>query len=586
MNQKPSMKEILEKRKAHRASQFPINAKTENGSENKAANDPTIEAADDQSEIAPGVTLNDAAVQRELPPIKKKALTLKEMLNEKNASKQRRALALGGATRAREYQDSPIDNGDEEAEQRSPEDSDDAEEDEKTDGDTECYARCISEPVSRFAATTTGTAPGLKKPYPTDAFGSLAPVIKLMAGAVQVSPEMIGSTMIGLISALAQPLINVSPKKFDTGCPVTINMLVIAESGERKSSSISAVDKAIRAAINLATDCRRYMFLQDTTVDGMIVSLISRCHSMLLIAPEGASLLSGHAMKPENLGRFMGTVSSLYSGEALTRTRVDEHNYAEDRRLSVLMFVQPVIAMDFLSSPLVMQQGLGNRFMYSQPQSLLGTRAYRDIELEDAPLYKQYCEKITKLANQPWKINPLTQGVDARTVRLTDDAKDAWVEYYNAMELTVGPGGDMATHSGYATRFPEQVLRLAALLAIVDDPAVIAINEETMLRAIKLGSYYMDSAMSAFDVAPANKDELDASALLDWMRSKQQELNVAGIPVRLMYKDGPRCARPKRRTEVLLELLEARGEVSGLSTTVVYGPENKRSNQNYTVTDL
>lgn len=573
-------------RKAHLASQDLTNAKAENGSQHKAANDPTIKAANDQSENEPGVTQRDAAVQCELPPVKKKPLTMKELLNEKNASKQRRTLALEKAAQAREYQDKPIECGDDEAEQPAPPDQDDDAADEQSDADTDDDVHRPTEKATRRPAVTTAIAPSPKKPYPINAFGSLAAVIMLIATVVQVSLEMVGSTLIGMLSALAQPLINVSAKKSGAGCPVTINMLVIAASGDRKSTTIAAVDKAIRAAISRATDCRRSMFMQDVTVDGMVVSLISRCHSMLLIAPEGASLFGGHAMKPENLGRFMGNVSSLFSGEALTRTRVDEHNYAEDRRLSLLVFVQPVIAMDFLSSPLVMQQGLGNRFMYSQPQSLLGTREFNDIELEDQPLYKQYCEKITKLANQPWKINPHTEGVDVRTVRLSDDAKAAWVDYYNTMELAVGPRGDMATHSGYATRFPEQVMRLAALLAIVEDPAVVTINEETMLRAIELGSYYLDSAMSAFNVAPANKDELDASTLLDWMRNKQEELDIAGIPVRMMYKDGPRCARPKRRTEVLLELLEARGEVSGLTKTIVYGPENKRSNENYAVTGL
>jgi hypothetical protein len=591
MNQKMSMKEMLEMRKAHRAGQNLTNAKIEKGSENKAANDPAIEAANDQSENEHGVSQGHVVVHRELPPVKKKPPTMKELLNEKKASQQRRSLALEKAAQAREYQDKPVECGDDEAEQPSPQDEDAQDEDddeaaEQKDADTDDDTHRTTEKAAPCPAVTTAIAFGLKKPYPISAFGSLAPAIKLMAGAVQVSPEMVGSTLIGMLSALAQPLINVSPKKSGAGCPVTINMLVIAASGDRKSSTIAAVDKAIRAAISRATDCRRSMFMQDVTVDGMVVSLISRCHSMLLIAPEGASLFGGHAMKPENLGRFMGNVSSLFSGEALTRTRVDEHNYAEDRRLSLLVFVQPVIAMDFLSSPLVMQQGLGNRFMYSQPQSLLGTRKFNDIDLDDAPPYKQYCEKITKLANQPWKINPQTEGVDVRTVRLSDDAKAAWIEYYNTMELAVGPRGDMATHSGYATRFPEQVMRLAALLAIVEDPAVLTINEETMLRAIELGSYYLDSAMSAFNVAPANKDELDASTLLDWMRNKQEELNIAGIPVRMMYKDGPRCARPKRRTEVLLELLEARGEVSGLTKTIVYGPENKRSNENYAVTGL
>lgn len=207
-------------------------------------------------------------------------------------------------------------------------------------------------------AVTTAIAPVQKKLYPVGAFGSLAAVIMLIARAVQVSVEMVGSAMIGMLSALAQAIINVSPKKSGVGCPVTINLLIIALSADRKSSTISAVIKPILAAISRGTDCRRHMLIQDVTVDGMVIGLIDRCHSQLLIAPEGASLFGGHAMSPDNLGRFMGNVSSLFSGEALTRTRAKEHSYAEDRRLSLLVFVQPVIAMDFLGTAAAVNRGM------------------------------------------------------------------------------------------------------------------------------------------------------------------------------------------------------------------------------------
>lgn len=588
MNQKMSMKQLMEKIKTRRTDQELSNARIETSSEQEAANDPVADAdaATDQPENQHHVAEGDVETHREQPPVKKKSKTMKELLNEQNASKQRRALAIAKTAQAREHQDEPVEGNDDDAEQRSPTDEEDDEFAEQNDDvDTEEDTRHVPKNTMPRPAVTTALAPGQKKPYPVSAFGSLAAVIMLIARAVQVDMEMVGSALIGMLSALAQAIINVSHKKSGAGGPVTINMFVIAESGDRKSSTIAAIDKPIRAAIKLAEDCRRFMFIQDVTVDGMVVGLITRCHSQLLVAPEGASLFGGHAMKPENLGRFMGNVSSLFSGEALTRTRVDEHHYAEDRRLNLLVFVQPVVAMDFLSSPLVMQQGLGNRFMYSQPKTRVGKRMFDNIELDDEPVYKQYCERITKLANQPWKIDPLSEGVDARTVRLSDDAKAAWVKYYDAMESAIAPGGDMATHAGYASRFSEQILRLAALLAFADDPNVVTIAEETMLRAIELGSYYMDSALSVFNIAPADKDELNARSLLEWMRNKQAELDIAAIPVRMIYRVGPRCARSQKSTMALLGLLEARGEIAKYTKTIVYG-DNDRSNQNYSLTGL
>ncbi len=424
-----------------------------------------------------------------------------------------------------------------------------------------------------------------RRQYPVDAFGVFASVIKLIAKAVQVDVEMVGSSLLGVISALAQCFINVSSRASDHGCPVTVNMFVIAPSGERKSSTIDKIIDPVYAAINRNNDERRSMIVQDVTVDGLIVGLIMRCPAQFLLALEGASLLGGHAMSRDNVSRFLGNVASLFSGEPITRTRVDEHHYAQGRRLSVLLFTQPIVAMDFLSSELVMQQGMGNRFLYSQPPSLLGTRTHVDVELDDEPLYQQFRAKIGALASQPWKIDPETGGMKTRTVRMSSGAKAAWVAFYNKLEMAAGPGGDLASHAGYVARFAEQVMRIAALLAILDDLNVQHISEDIMLRAIDLGDYYLGTAMNIFNVAPANKEEAAAKTLLEWMRNKSVELKLEAIPVRMMYKDGPRCARPIKRTKELLAILEARGEVSEYTETIAYY-DNKRSSDNYAVTGL
>ena len=327
------------------------------------------------------------------------------------------------------------------------------------------------------------------RPYPIDAFGKFAAVIKLIAAAVQVDVEMVGSSLLGVIAALAQGVINVSQRASDYGCPVSLNVFVIAPSGERKSSTIDKIMKPVYDAIRRAQDERKYMIIQDMTVDGLIVGLIARCPVQFCLALEGAALLGGHAMSRDNLSRFLGNVASLYSGEPISRTRVNEHHYAQDRRLNVLLFTQPIVAMEFLSSELVMQQGMGNRFLYSQPPSMLGQPQHTDIELEDNPAYQKFCAKIAELASTTWKINPESGGIMSRTVRMTSGAKAAWVDLYNELESAAGPGGKLASHAGYVTRFPEQVMRIAALLALLEDPTVEHISEDIMGRAIELGKY-------------------------------------------------------------------------------------------------
>ena len=435
-----------------------------------------------------------------------------------------------------------------------------------------------------YGPATAPTPPlrGKKRPYPTHVFGPIKEAILVMAKANQVNPQMVGDTVIGIGSAIAQPLINVSSQDSGKGCPVTLNMFIIAESGDRKSSTLAVVAEPLYAVLRRATDARRDMIVHDVTVDGLVSGLIYRCWSQLLLAPEGAALLGGHAMSKDNLNRFLGIVSALFSGETIARTRVKEHITALDRRLGVLLFCQPIVAMGFLSSELVMQQGFGNRFLYSQPSSVPGAREYVNINLLNEPAYIDYCEKISTLAVQDWKTDPDTDGVDPRVVRMSPKAKAAWVFFYNYLARAVDVGGTLESHKSYVTRMPEQVMRLAGVLAILENPEVTVIQEEVMLRAIELGDYYLYSAIDLFNLAPANQDELEASILLDWMKIKQRDFGIPAIPLRMIYKDGPRCARLLKRAKELLALLEARGEVIRYDQTVRYG-NGKRSGDNYAV---
>lgn len=555
-----SMKEVWAKLNAARAIKESCNTMVTQGSQKQAEND-------------------DRLAEQQQPP-EKKPFNLRERIKEERERKAARALA---PTKLEQMQAQEDEQANDDGSEIASPTAHDADEDDNNQPVTQLVDD-EPEEIVHSPTLATNIELGPNKPYPVHAFGNMAAVIMLIAKAVQVDLEMVGSSLLGVISALAQSLINVSSRKSDRGCPVTVNVFVIAPSGERKSSTIDTIIRPVYAAIGRATDERRSMIIQDITVDGMVKGLITRCPAQFLLALEGASLLGGHAMARDNLSRFLGNVASLFSDEPLTRTRVEEHHYARGRRLNVLLFTQPIVARDFLSSELVMQQGMGNRFLYSQPPSLLGTRKHIDVELDEEPLYQEFCAKISALASHAWKIDPETGGMDTRTVRMSPGAKASWVEFYDKLEMAAGPGGVLATHAGYVSRFAEQVMRIAALLAIMEDQEVQHIDEDIMQRAIDLGEYYLDTAMHIFNVTPANKDEADAKTLLDWMQNKLEELNLDAIPVRMMYKDGPRCARPSKRTKEVLAVLIARGEVTEYTETIVYGSNRARSSDNYAVT--
>lgn len=418
--------------------------------------------------------------------------------------------------------------------------------------------------------------------YPTAAWGSLADLVENVSSCVQVSHAMVGGVLISVLSTLLQMFFNVSIRAKDSGMPISLNVFLIADSGERKSSTVRAITEPVLAALRKCTDSRRQMLVQDVTVDGLVVALIERHPALFLLVLEAAALFSSHAMSKDNLMRFLGIFSSLFSGEPVSRTRVAEHHYAEDRRLNTLIIGQPAVANEFLSSDLVMKQGLGNRFLYDTPPSLRGSRQYVETELADHPAYQEFCDRVAVIAQRPIMIDELSGGISPTVIRTSPAAKVIWVEHYNQMEEQSCEGGPLATHAGYASRFAEQTLRLAGVLTLVDDIEAREITADAMERAITLSSYYLTRAIDLFTKAPANNDESHAQELLSWMREKQQEFGLDAIPVRMIYKNGPRCARPSKRTRELIAILLERGEIVKNDDLIRYG-RNEKSSENYAI---
>jgi hypothetical protein len=416
--------------------------------------------------------------------------------------------------------------------------------------------------------------------YPTAAFGAHANAVRAIASHQQVSESMVGSILLVIVAALAQAFVGVSLRRGARGNPVSIFLMLIAESGERKSSTIESLLRPVLAILRKATDQRQQLVLGDPTVDGTIIGLIRRCPAQLLLAPEGATLLGSHAMHSNSLLRFAGTLTSVFSGEPISRVRAKEYEYAEDRRLSAVIAVQEIIATGFLSNDLVMQQGLANRFIYDKPASKMGSRMLSRTDLHQNEDYQSLASHLGKLAAHPWTIDDDTGGVSTRTICLSDDAFELWEVFFNHIESRLGKGGQLVNHAGYASRFAEQVLRFAANLAVLDDPDVTEISLEVMERAMDLAEYYLPTALHLFSAAPANADEQHANALLDWMRNKMAEYDLPAIPTRLIYRYGPRPTRSRKSAHEALSFLVARGDIVPYDKPVM-PPDGKRSKDNY-----
>ena len=101
--------------------------------------------------------------------------------------------------------------------------------------------------------------------------------------------------------------------------------------------------------------------------------------SLGIFAAEESVFTGGHAMTEENRRRTAAMLSEIWDMKPIKRIRVgDGVSILDGRRLSIHIMIQPDGAADFLGSAALLDQGLLSRFLVALPESLAGTRSYRD----------------------------------------------------------------------------------------------------------------------------------------------------------------------------------------------------------------
>ena len=119
----------------------------------------------------------------------------------------------------------------------------------------------------------------------------------------------------------------------------------------------------------------------------------------------------------------------------------------------------------------------------------------------------------------------------------------------------MAPGGKFATVKPWASKAPEQALRIAGVLTLVAAPEATMIDADTLARAADLAVWHLGEAVRLVGMAEVSGPVRDAEALLAWCHETDRSLLHSSAALRL----GP--ARIRERTALLsaLDTLTAAG---------------------------
>lgn len=456
-------------------------------------------------------------------------------------------------------------------------------------------------------------------PYP---FGAFYLIVKDAAEEVWKNTQA-PDALIGMefLTDMAVPVQGLYDVRLPTGQvrPLSLNSLVVAESGERKTGVHNlvaeplyafdagrikkyetdvhqyelenriwkSVDAGLRRQITKLTQegqpiddlCRqlselavnkpvkpraRRIMRQNATERAIMDALEGDGESIAFISDEGEIIIKGGALNQT------GTLNKAWDGAAmLTLDRSDGVSVVVcNPRVTVSYMVQRQVLKELLDRRGDVMRGSGHwaRYLIGCPASTQGTRYTYHLDKEWRHLPK-FHERMRELLDEFGR--RVDAGVIERTtLEFCDDAIPRWIEMTNYTESMLQPWGYLHDIKDFASKALEIAARVAALLHVFSKQEG-KISVDTLNRAIKIVEWHLHEFKRIFSPATVPQEHRDAQVIEHYLFVNYWCRKFNFAQKNLVLRNGP--VRPASRLDAALECLIAMGRV-----WIGVGPKRER----------
>ncbi len=419
---------------------------------------------------------------------------------------------------------------------------------------------------------------------------------------LQCPVAMAANAVLAALSLSIQGLVNVARDNELIGA-ISLFLMVIAESGERKSACDSLVtghikeldkkrlladmdilkfwqsdfdtwtaerDGLIQAIKNLAKSGESTqhlkdslkqldqhkpekprgttMMYEDTTVEGLTKALFNNSPSAGIFSSEAGVVFGGHGMNSESAMRNMATLNKLWDGGDVIATRSDitKNMLITGRRLTLSLATQESTVRAFFdgSKGLARGTGFGARFLIAWPKSTQGTRLYKTPP-SHWPHKNAFIQRTNELLHTLLTIDEETGALQPVTLELSGSAQTAWIEFYNDTEQELRIGGELTDIKDVTSKAADNVARMAALFHVYENGVTGHISEAHIISANHLMAWYLMESKRFFSEVVLSKELRHAVLLDNWLIQHCQAHEVSEISTRTIKQFCPNTLRDK-----------------------------------------
>lgn len=454
------------------------------------------------------------------------------------------------------------------------------------------------------------------QPYPVDALlGGIGAAVREVASFVQCPEAQAAASALSVLSTAGQSVANVMRGPGLIG-PVSLYLLTIAESGERKSECDRRFSQVLRdweaeQTVMLEPDLAKYraeigaweqeveavkqnikqlrrngestqealaeleqlertkpkpvklprVLLESETAENLAWRLGSPegWPSAGLLSSEAGVIFGGYAMKRDSQMQTMSLFNKLWSGEPYrVGRRTSESFELVGSRLTMGLAVQPETVQLFFDNSQGLARGTGwlARFLISCPESTQGTRFYRHPP-DGWPALTLFGRRIRAMLDSHLQLTERGE-LDPTALTLAPDAFQEWESFYNEVEGELKAGGELAELRDVGSKASENVARIAALFHLFEYGPQGEVSREYVKSAASIVTWHLYEARRFLGGMVLPKVAANAVKLDAWLTTVCRDRSIETITTREVMRTGPNPVRHKAELEAALgELMEA-----------------------------
>jgi len=446
-------------------------------------------------------------------------------------------------------------------------------------------------------------------PFPVNALGPFYWPTLAIVDKIQCPPAIAALSVLGVASLAIQAHADVVLPRTGHVKPLSLFLVSIGESGERKSAADNEAKRAINdyerdltLAYELelpayrnardAWESERQAILRNKNMNAALKSsaldhliepqapltpmltcpeptfeglcqLFFTGHGALgLFSDEGGHFVGGHALSEDTRLRTAAGLSSLWDGSPIKRVRAakDGSYVLPGRRLAMHLMLQPNVAAGLLSDPILKDQGLLSRILVSYPQSTAGTRFQKEANAHAQASLEGFTKALASIVrykpmSAPGKRNELTP----RHLQFDPASHQMWCSFADKVESELARFGKYESIKGLANKLPEHAARLAGIMALYQNFYATHISVDSLRRGITLAEHFACEALRLFDAGLVRAEIALAESLLEWLTNRWIEPHVS---TRVIQRIGPNGIRDAKAAQGAIATLVEHGWLS------------------------